>query len=86
MYTVQLKPSAAKEFSALPKRDAAKVAAKIDALALVACPIGSKKIKGHENIWRVRFGDYRVLYAAPNDDGIVTILRISKREDAYKLL
>jgi mRNA interferase RelE/StbE len=86
VYTVALKPAALKQFNGLPKKDAAKVAAKIDALAINPHPIGSKKLKGSDGIYRVRFGDYRVVYLPPDDAGEILILKIAKRDEVYKLL
>ena len=85
-HSIFLKPSAAKDFGALSKKDAAKVAAKIDSLKESAFPIGAKKLKGKANIWRLRFGDYRIIYLPPDSSGKLTILSIAKRADAYKLI
>jgi mRNA interferase RelE/StbE len=86
VYSIVVKPSAAKEFSALPKKDAAKVSDKIESLKETAFPIGAKKLKGKANIWRLRFGDYRIIYLPPDKSGKITILSIANRADAYKLI
>lgn len=85
-YIIQLKPIAEKQLASLPAKDAAKVAAKLDLLSSDATPIGSKKIQGHDGLWRVRFGSYRIIYAAPDDKKIIRILKIAPRGEAYRLI
>ncbi|MBX2901698.1 MAG: type II toxin-antitoxin system RelE/ParE family toxin [Cyclobacteriaceae bacterium] len=46
-------------------------------------PIGCKKLKGEQNIWRIRIGDYRVLYTIDEVVRIVDIRSVGHRKDIY---
>ena len=81
-----LKPSAIKQLDGLNEKDAKKVATKIDLLETDASPIGAKKLKGHDGLWRLRFGDYRIIYTAPDDEDVIRVLKIANRANAYRLL
>jgi mRNA interferase RelE/StbE len=85
-FTVVLKPCAIKQLDGLPAKDAKKVAAKLDKLTEQSAPTGAKKIQGHDSLWRLRFGNYRIVYAAPDKDGMIVVLKIAQRGDVYKLL
>ncbi len=47
-------------------------------------PHNSKKITGSKNDWRIRIGDYRVLYEIDNKDQIIKIMRVKHRREAYR--
>jgi mRNA interferase RelE/StbE len=47
-------------------------------------PAGVTKLRGTENEWRIRVGDYRVIYEIDDDKHMVTILRIRHRREAYR--
>lgn len=53
-------------------------------LALDAYPTGSKKLSGYDNLYRLRVGDWRIIYAIENDQLIVLVLEISPRGGAYR--
>jgi mRNA interferase RelE/StbE len=60
------------------------VVAEIKNLAGNPHPHNSKKITGSTNDWRLRVGDYRVLYEIDNKNRIVKIMRVKHRRDAYR--
>ncbi|MCC6300185.1 MAG: type II toxin-antitoxin system RelE/ParE family toxin [Anaerolineales bacterium] len=47
-------------------------------------PMGVKKLAGYENLFRIRVGDWRIIYAVENDTLIVLVLEISTRGGAYR--
>ncbi len=47
-------------------------------------PPGCKKLTGHQDIWRIRVGDYRVLYTVDDAEMIVRVSRIAHRRDVYE--
>jgi len=57
---------------------------KIEALAQVPRPPGSKKLKGGKDLWRVRIGDYRVVYSVNDDEKEIQVTRIAHRREAYE--
>jgi mRNA interferase RelE/StbE len=54
------------------------------ALAEVPRPTGARKLQGSVQDWRIRIGDYRVLYEIDDDARLVTIWRIAHRSDVYR--
>ena len=82
-YKLLIKPSAVKELEAVPARDRRKVAAKIQALAVDPRPRGSEKLSGQER-YRLRQGDYRVVYAIDHDAQTVLVVKIGNRRDIYR--
>jgi mRNA interferase RelE/StbE len=62
----------------------ARISAAIEALATEPRPAGSKKLKGEDHAWRVRVGDYRVLYEVHDEQLVLLVIRIAKRDDAFR--
>lgn len=85
MYQIVIKPSARKELRKLSVRIATNVAIKIESLAQDPRPEGCKKLTNNkENIWRIRVGDYRILYTIDDEISIVDIQHIGPRREVYK--
>jgi mRNA interferase RelE/StbE len=83
-YRVTIKPSAAKEIDQLPLAVASRVATKIVALASDPRPSGVKKLKGQLDLWRIRAGDYRIIYTIEDRARLVDIVRVRHRSKAYE--
>jgi mRNA interferase RelE/StbE len=81
-YKVLIKPSAVKELEAVPTKHRRKLAAKIQALAAAARPHGSEKLSGQER-YRLRQGDYRVVYAIDAEQAVL-VVKIGNRRDIYR--
>ena len=85
MYTVQFKKSAEKELEKLPTQIIKRISKAIDGLTENPRPVGSKKLEGQrESLWRIRIGDYRVIYLIEDVIRIVEIRRIGHRKDIYE--
>ncbi len=84
MHEVRIGRSAAKEFESLPDQVIDRVATKIESLAQQPRPTGCKKLRGADNLWRVRVGDYRIIYAVDDTLSIVEIRVIRHRKDVYE--
>jgi mRNA interferase RelE/StbE len=85
MYQIVVKPSVRKEFRKLSIRVASAISDKIESLAQNPRPDGCKKlVNNKEDIWRVRVGDYRILYTIEDDIRIVDIQHVGHRRDVYK--
>lgn len=82
-YEVLIKRSAAKELEALPTKDRRRIATKIQALANDPRPPQVEKLSGEEK-YRLRQGDYRVLYAIDDAARQVTVVKIGHRRDVYR--
>lgn len=84
-YTISFKETARKELYSLPNKFLKKISTAIDALEANPRPNGVKKLKGQgENLWRIRVGDYRVIYLIDDVVTIVNIRKIGHRSDVYK--
>jgi len=83
-YQVEIKASAVREIAALPKREQRRVVATIEGLADAPRPEGVRKLTGVDNTYRVRVGDYRIVYQIRDDVLIVFIVRVGHRKDVYR--
>ena len=68
----------------LPKKVQRQIARRIDALAEDPRPAGCKKLGGAENFYRLRSGDYRILYRVREKALVVLVLRIGHRREIYR--
>ncbi len=84
-YRIDMLPSAVKELADLPRRDQEAVALTIASLAETPHPVGCKKLKGSSpSLWRVRAGDYRVLYRVSGEEILVLIVKVAHRREVYR--
>ena len=87
MYKIIIDQSAEKDLGNLSKEVVRRVAKVIDRLANDPKPSGVKKLKASdENLYRVRSGDYRIVYAVAEEIKIVNIRRVRHRKDVYRNL
>jgi mRNA interferase RelE/StbE len=85
MYKIKIKKSAAKELEALPNRMIALITKAILQLADEPRPQGCKKLKGLIlEFWRIRIGDYRVIYTIDDIIKIVDVKKVGHRKDIYE--
>jgi mRNA interferase RelE/StbE len=83
-YAVEIKPSARKELEALPNHVLPRVVRKIQSLSDNPRPAGCKKLKGYKDLWRIRVGDWRVVYIIDDAVRIVSVTRIAHRREVYE--
>ncbi|MFZ3013631.1 MAG: type II toxin-antitoxin system RelE/ParE family toxin [Nitrospira sp.] len=83
-YSVEVKPAARKELEALSDPVLARVIRKLESLADVPRPAGCKKLKGYKDMWRIRIGDWRVVYFIDETVRLVSIMRIAHRREVYE--
>lgn len=83
-YHVEYTPRAKRDLAALPHAVQRRIVPKVDALAQDPRPPGSKKLKGFENRWRIRVGDYRVIYEVHDEELRVLVVKIGHRSDVYE--
>jgi len=82
-YRIELTRSAVKELAALPTRDRRRVARAIDNLSGAPRPPGCTKLQGTE-AYRIRVGDYRVVYRIKDRILTVMVIRVRHRKDVYR--
>lgn len=78
-YAVEYDPRAVKELSKLDKTVARRIFTAIDALAAEPRPAGCRALTGYPGLWRIRVGDYRVVYPIKDAELIVLALRVAHR-------
>jgi mRNA interferase RelE/StbE len=82
-YAVEIKPSARKELESLPDSVLSRVIRKLELLAETPRPGGCKKLKGYKDQWRIRVGDWRVVYIIDDAARLVSVTRIAHRREVY---
>ena len=83
-YKIILAPSAEKELYKLQKSEIQKIVSSIDSLQSNPRPKGYKKLRGPENFFRIRNGNFRIIYSIDDVKKIIQILIIRNRKDVYK--
>jgi mRNA interferase RelE/StbE len=83
-WEIKWRKSAVKELRAINSQDAARIFQKVEALAADAFPAGSTKLSGSERAWRIRIGDYRVIYEVFAGVLCIEVVRVGHRRDVYK--
>jgi len=82
-YSLVFKKSVSKDLRALPKRDVARILACLQALAAEPRPPGCEKLSGQER-YRVRQGDYRIIYEIQDDVLTVIGVKVGHRREVYR--
>ena len=83
-YRVSFSRSARKELEGLPRQIVERIFPKIEALVVQPRPTGSTKLKGGLNLWRIRVGDYRVLYSIDDGQRVIDVVAVRHRSGAYR--
>lgn len=82
-YEVTFARSARKELESLSTSVVNRIFPRIEALAKDPRPHGCRKLRGERFLWRIRIGDYRVIYAVYDDKHLVDIIAVRHRSKAY---
>jgi mRNA interferase RelE/StbE len=82
-YKVEIETSAVKSLMAIDRPDQVKISAKIQALGIDPRPANAVKLTGVDG-WRIRVGNYRVVYVIDDTVRIVTVTRIGHRRNVYE--
>ena len=83
-YEIIIKPSAEKAFGKLPNALQVKILEALEQLSVNPRPSGVKKLKSAFNIYRIRVGEYRVIYSINDTVLIVTVVKIAHRKNVYR--
>jgi mRNA interferase RelE/StbE len=84
VYQLITKPSAEKQIARLPSPIRRRVYEALDGLCENPRPRGCVKLEGGEDLWRIRVGDYRVIYTIEDDVLVVLVVRVAHRKDVYR--
>jgi mRNA interferase RelE/StbE len=82
-YSLSILPRAQKELAQIPSRDYTRLVKAINDLGDDHRPAGCRKLTDREG-WRIRVGDFRVIYEIDDDRRSITILHVGNRRDVYR--
>lgn len=83
-YTIEISTSAAKAVDKLAKANRLRIVGAIELLSVDPRPPGAKMLRGGEHgRWRVRVGEYRIVYAIEDDRVLILVLRVALRREVY---
>ena len=82
-YSITFARSARRELEALDSSIILRILSKIETLAVHPRPPGSRKLSGEKHLWRIRIGDYRVIYSVLDKERRIDITAVRHRRDAY---
>jgi mRNA interferase RelE/StbE len=83
-YKIEFSRKAERQFKDLTNQIQKRLKPKIDALAQNPRPCGVKKLEGEDELYRIRVGDYRVIYQVRDDVLIVLVVSLGDRKEIYK--
>ena len=84
-YTITWRKSTKKDLRKIPEAHVREVVQAVEALAENPFPIGSTKLKGTQNVHRVRVGNYRVIYEIHGAVLVIEVMRVGHRKDVYRI-
>jgi mRNA interferase RelE/StbE len=83
-YAITFARSARRELEALEAKVVVRIFQRIEALGEEQRPPGCKKLAGSKSLWRIRVGDYRVVYAIHDHNQAVDVVAVRHRKDVYE--
>jgi mRNA interferase RelE/StbE len=86
LYKIEWKRSAAKELKQLPRNAILKALSIVEELSITPHPKSSIKLSGTDHTYRIRFGDYRLIYYVMEKVLIIEVVRVGHRKNVYRNL
>jgi mRNA interferase RelE/StbE len=83
-YSLHWKRSAERDLRKLPREVIVRLMELAESLRQAPFPVGSKKLTGMQNAYRVRSGDYRLIYEVRSNELIIQIVRVGHRREVYQ--
>ena len=84
LFSIQWRSSTRKDIRSLPRHEVARIISAVTQLADDPLPHGSQKLAGSERTYRIRIGNYRVIYEVFGDTQIIEVQRVRHRKDVYR--
>ncbi len=83
-YCIELTPAAKRDLSKIDRATLRRIGDAIDGLTEQPRPAGCVKLSGEDNLWRVRVGNYRIVYSIEDRKLLVLVVRVADRKDVYR--
>lgn len=83
-YKIEISKTAERQFTKLGEKDQLRIARVINQLAVDPHPQGCRKLTGYKDVFRIRVGNYRIIYSVEKKRLIIIILKIGHRKDIYR--
>jgi mRNA interferase RelE/StbE len=83
-YRIEFSPTAESQFKELPKEVQSRLQHRIDSMTENPFPRGVKKLSAEENFYRLRIGDYRIIYQVQGKALLILILKLGHRRNVYR--
>jgi mRNA interferase RelE/StbE len=83
-YSIELTSTAEKQLRKASKRDRPRLVAAIASLAENPRPPGVRKLRGYDDIYRLRVGRFRIVYETVDDRLVIIVLKLGHRKDVYR--
>ena len=85
-FRLEVSRTAERQLAALPRDDQIRVSRVIQHLAEEPRPVGTRKLSGYSDVYRIRVGHYRIIYSVEDDRLLIIVLKIGHRKDIYRSL
>ena len=83
-YRIEISTSAERSLKKIPNKDISKIVEAIQVLAINPYPDNCRKLSGEDNTFRIRQGNYRIIYEVLGKKLLILILKIGHRKDVYR--
>ena len=84
LYTIVFARSARKDLEKLPSAITKQIVKRVETLMRGARPPGATKLQGYKNLWRIRSGQFRVIYSIDDSAHVIDVSAVRNRKDAYR--
>jgi mRNA interferase RelE/StbE len=84
LYRIEWKPSAVQELKNLPRQIVGRIVNAVEQISTEPYPTGVRKLVGSEHSYRIRVGDYRIIYSVMASALIIEIIRVGHRRNVYR--
>ncbi|MBS0151355.1 MAG: type II toxin-antitoxin system RelE/ParE family toxin [Nitrospira sp.] len=84
LYQIEFSRQADRQFRNLPSQIQQRLRSRIDSLAITPRPQGSEKLSGVDQLYRIRVGDYRIIYAVEDNRLLVLVVKVGHRREIYR--
>ena len=83
-YAITFARSARRELEAMERSLAHRILERIEELATEPRPVGCRKLQGRTGLWRLRVGDYRVVYSVDDRQRLIDVVAVRHRREVYR--